>query len=167
MLPAYLTDPSHLAMAKKTLALLLAHALGACASDPNEGVFVVNGVEQQRLTEQRLQSIRQAWTLSSQPKAASTKAGRQASYWILDVIANGESPEEEPCRQLDLIEIRSKEVNMTMPLHVKQGETHFFRAATFHEAWVVSACGRRSEWRVLDDSANPQIPLRVFRLNAG
>jgi hypothetical protein len=46
-------------------------------------------------------------------------------------------------------------------------EGQFFRAATYHESWFVKACGRTGEWRVIDDAANPQNPLRVFKSSAG
>jgi hypothetical protein len=132
--------------------------------DPNEGVFVINGVTAPRLTEERLTEIRRAWTPTSEPKSESTKAGRLSSYWILDVIAHHElAPANGPCSKLDLQAIRPREVDLLIPRHGPGGDLiQFFRAATYHEAWIVNVCGEIHEWRVLDDVANPQNPLRVF-----
>ncbi|WP_077036687.1 hypothetical protein [Pelomonas sp. KK5] len=145
-------------------ATILALALLAgCASDPNEGVFVINDVVRPKLTEARLSEIRSVWTPGSQALSESTKARRLASYWILDLIADAELNWRGECRQLELVAIRPREVGVTLPRRGSDGEMHYLRAATYHEAWVINACGTRSEWRVLDDAANPQNPMRVFR----
>jgi hypothetical protein len=97
-------------MLYRSLVLLLLVLAASCATDPNEGVFVVNNVEMPKLTDTRLQEIRRVWTTGSQQKSESTKAGRYASYWILDVIANSESTPDRPCSQLELLEIRARDV---------------------------------------------------------
>ena len=127
---------------------------------------MVNGVTYPKLTEERLSAIRKAWTSTSQPLSERTKAGREVAYWILDVIAHNESDEKGSCPTLDLVQIKEREVGVMIPLRISPTDTNFFRAATFHEIWIVNACGKRREWRVLDDSANPQNPLRVFRASA-
>jgi hypothetical protein len=145
------------------LAGLAVSLLVSCAVDPNEGVFVVNGITTPRLTEARLIEIRRAWTPTSEPMSESTKAGRLYSYWILDLIAHQElTPTDDRCSKLDLHAIRAREVDLLIPRLGPAGDVHFFRAATYHEAWIVNVCGEIHEWRVLDDVANPQNPLRVF-----
>jgi len=146
--------------------VLVGFLLAGCATDPNEGIFVVNGVTYPKLTEERLAAIRKVWTSTSQPVSEKTKAGREVAYWILDVIAHNEAEDKGSCSTLDLVQIQPREVGVMVPLRTSPSDTNFFRAATFHEVWVVNACGRRREWRVLDDSANPQNPLRVFRASA-
>jgi hypothetical protein len=154
--------------------IFVALVLSACATDPNEGVFVINGVVKPRLTDSRLAEIRRAWTPASQPRSEATKAGRYASYWILDLIAHTELTDDATCPKLDLLAIQTREIDLVIRRPRLAGETTFgsvgetqlLRAATYHEAWIVSACGKRLEWRVLDDTANPQNPLRVFRWSA-
>jgi hypothetical protein len=154
-------------MKRATLFSAIVTLLASCATtDPNEGIFIHNGVEYPKLSEDRLQKIRSTWSSTSQPISESTKAGRQIAYWILDVIAHHESESDSKCNSLDLLEIKKREVGLMLPLKTGPNETQFLRPATFHEAWIVNACGKRHEWRVLDDLANPQNPLRVFRSSA-
>ncbi|PTT74936.1 hypothetical protein DBR42_30005 [Pelomonas sp. HMWF004] len=150
---------------KYTLAFLAASfLLSSCVGvNPNEGVFVVNNQVKPRLSEERLAEVRRAWTPSSQPKSEASKVGRDYAWWILDLIAHNESPPERPCAKLELLEIRPKELTLLIPRGDGYG---FVRAQSYHEAWIVNACGTMREWRVLDDSANPHNPLRVFPWNA-
>lgn len=150
-------------MRRHIASVLSALLLWSCAADPNEGVFVLNGLTLPKLTDERLAEIRKTWTPSSQPKSESTKAGRYASYWILDLIAHTELADEVTCTTIELIAIQPREVDLMIQRPSPTGQVYFFRAATYHEAWIVSVCGKKREWRILDDAANPQNPLRAFR----
>ena len=127
---------------------------------------MLNGVKMPKLTDERLQEVRKAWTESTPRKAEATRAGRAISWWILDLIAHTESSWPNRCSTLELVAIQRRELDLIRRAS-SPTEVTYLKPATYHEAWIVNACGVSREWRVLDDTANPQNPLTVFWWNAG
>lgn len=128
------------------VALLLIHT--AQAQERSSSRFHING-RNVELTQSLLAQFRQSWLSGTEVTTVLSKSDAQ---WVLDLIAITEAAVRRPaCRALSF---DGKEV-LEKTDHEFNGRT--VSSGRFDELWLVSACGQRKRFRVVNPKGTSEL----------
>jgi len=145
----------------RSLYIALLFLSSCAATDPDEGRFVVNSRTLTKLDSAKVSEIRSSWQGATEATQARSAASKADVRWSLDFISNIESGGIKPCSRLELTEIKQLEIHPVRSQDAN-GKPLRFSPRTYYEAWMVTACGSKRQWRIFDEGTDPRNPHRVI-----
>ena len=130
----------------KLIIIFMTSLLTACA-----GEKFVSNESHVSVSSSQLSMLRSNWINDTSTIVAASSVGLEDKQWVVDFIAQSHNSLQPSCHNLVFDSIEHRPLKPFTIQEMYSGKLITYRPQKYLESWFITVCGKKVEWRIIDD----------------